>query len=71
MHKNVKLISPRAYEEVYMNKDDYQHHIEAEDDNDYLGAVEGMSYGEEGPVVSDASWCESQECWLEMSPSEI
>ena len=55
MHKNVKLISPRANEEVYMNKDDYQDHIEAEGDNDYLGAVKGMSYEEERPVVSDAS----------------
>ena len=39
----------------HFDEDDYQDQIEAEDDNVYLEAVEGMSCEEEAPGVSDAS----------------
>ena len=40
---------------MYINEGDYQDEIEAEDANDYLKAVEGMSCGEERQGVSDDS----------------
>ena len=54
-----------------MNEGDYQDKIEAEDDNVYFEAVEGMSCEKERPGFSEASWYWSQECRLEMSPGEI
>ena len=68
---DVNLIPPWANEEVNMNEGEYHDKIEAEDDNEYLGACEGMSCEEERPGVSEASWCGSQEGRLEMSSGEI
>ena len=70
MHDQIWDINPGT-EDVHINEEDYQDEIEAEDGHDYLESVEGMSCEEERPGVSDASWCWSLECLVEMSPGPI
>ena len=55
----------------YNDPNDYNNYNYYNDYNYYLEAGEGMSCEEESQGVSDASWCLSLECWLEMSPGQI
>jgi hypothetical protein len=54
VHGLILDINP-GNEDVHINEGDYQDKIDAEDDHDYLEAVEGVSCEEERPGVSDAS----------------